>query len=144
MCVTAFLRNQDSRAVSTFSSLSIYFFLHRAKILVTGSRRNLQKRYGKTLNPSEIHRKSPEHGGSVVAGNFLDFSGTFCPVSCAFRQELVENHWKKCRKFPARILPPCSGDSRCTPSRTVPYFLAWLGLISYNVVSVESLLDLCP
>jgi hypothetical protein len=53
------------------------------------------------------------------------FSGGFWSISWAFRQELVGNHRKKSEKFPVGILLPRSGDFRCFPAGTGPYFSTW-------------------
>jgi hypothetical protein len=51
------------------------------------------------IEATESCRKILEHGSSIPVGNCPDFS-------CAFRQELARNHWKKSGKVPAGIRLP--------------------------------------
>ena len=93
----------------------------------------------KTLNSAGIHWKSPEHGSSIPAGKFLNFSGTFRSSSCAFSQGTGRKSPEKLRKF------SCWNTSsmfRCSLAGTVPYFLIWdahrLKNVSFNRRTVDS------
>ena len=65
-----FLKIQTPWQASVLSNVRLFT---RSKVPVTRSRRNLQERDGKTLDPAGIRRKSSEHGSSIPVGKFLDF-----------------------------------------------------------------------
>jgi hypothetical protein len=106
----------------------------RSKITATEPCTILQERSGKVIGSSGKALGFVGSGRSIPTGNFLNFSGGFQSLSCAFRREPVGNHRKKPENFPVGILLPWNlRMKRNRPFRSVLFDMGTVGFSKRSV-----------